>query len=94
MADNAVLAYSGGLDISAAMRWLADKYKMEVIDLTADVGGVGDLKAMEQKALKMGAIKALTLDARQMFGLRERFARTEASELFYRFSCQNKWRSS
>jgi len=67
---------------------------MEVIALTVDIGGVGNLPAIEQKALKVGAVKVLTLDGRKMFGLRERFTRAEASKLFYRFSCQNKWRSS
>ncbi len=67
MADKVVLAYSGGLDTSAAIKWLADKYKMDVIAVTADIGGVGELPAIQQKALKVGAVKALTLDAKKMF---------------------------
>ena len=67
MADRVVLAYSGGLDTSAAIRWLADKYDMEVIAVTADIGGVSDLPAIQQKALKVGAIKALTMDAKEHF---------------------------
>ena len=67
MADKVVLAYSGGLDTSAAIKWLADKYRMEVIALTADIGGVGDLPAIQQKALKIGAVKALTVDAKKLF---------------------------
>jgi len=47
---------------------------MEVIALTVAIGGVGNLPAIEQKALKVGAVKVLTLDGRKMFGLRERFA--------------------
>ena len=74
MADKVVSACSGGLDTSAAIRWLDNKYKMEVIALTVDIGGVGNLPAIEQKALKVGAVKVLTLDGRKMFGLRERFA--------------------
>jgi len=74
MADKVVLAYSGGLDTSAAIRWLDKKYKMGVIVLTVDIGGVGNLPAIEQKALKVGVVRALTLDTRKMFGLRERFA--------------------
>jgi argininosuccinate synthase len=85
MADKVVLAYSGGLDTSAAIKWLADRYMMEVIALTADIGGVGELTAIQQKALKIGAVRALTPDARKMFGLCERFARAEASRLFYSF---------
>jgi argininosuccinate synthase len=67
MADKVVLAYSGGLDTSAAIKWLADRYRMEVIALTADIGGVGDLPAIQQKALKIGAGKALTVDAKKLF---------------------------
>ena len=67
MAEKVVLAYSGGLDTSAAIKWLADKYKMGVIALTADIGGVGDLPAVQKKATKIGAIKALTVDAKKIF---------------------------
>jgi argininosuccinate synthase len=67
MADKVVLAYSGGLDTSVAIKWLADKYKMEVIAFTADIGGVGELPAIQQKALKLGAVKALTVDAKRIF---------------------------
>lgn len=67
MADKVVLAYSGGLDTSAAIKWLTEEHNMEVIALTVDIGGIGNLKAIKQKALKVGAVKALTLDAKKMF---------------------------
>jgi len=67
MSDKVVLAYSGGLDTSVAIRWLAENYNMDVIALTIDIGGVKDLPAIKQKALKVGASKALTLDARKPF---------------------------
>jgi argininosuccinate synthase len=67
MAEKVVLAYSGGLDTSAAIKWLADKYKMGVIALTADIGGITELPAIQKKALKVGAIKALTVDAKELF---------------------------
>ena len=67
MAEKVVLAYSGGVDTSAAIKWLADKYHMDVIALTADIGGVGELKAIQKKALKVGAVKALTVDAKDIF---------------------------
>ncbi|MBM4445821.1 MAG: hypothetical protein FJ023_00475 [Chloroflexi bacterium] len=75
MANKVVPAYSGGLDTSAAIKWLVDKNKMKVMALTADIGGVGEFTAMQQKALKIGVVKALTPDARKNFGLCERFAR-------------------
>ncbi|MBA7627034.1 Argininosuccinate synthase [subsurface metagenome] len=74
MVDKVVLACSGGLNTSAAIRWLDNEYKMEVIALTVDIGGVGSQPVIRQEALKVGAVKVLTLDGRKMFGLRERFA--------------------
>jgi len=67
MADKLVLAYSGGLDTSVAIRWLAQKYDLRVITLTVDIGNVPDLEATRQKALKVGAIKALVVDAKETF---------------------------
>ena len=67
MADKVVLAYSGGLDTSVAIKWLAEKYNVDIIALTVNIGGVDDLPAIQQKALKVGAVKALTLDARELF---------------------------
>jgi len=67
MTEKVVLAYSGGLDTSAAIKWLADKYNMRVIALTADIGGVGELPAIKKKAMKIGAIKAITVDAKKLF---------------------------
>jgi len=85
MADKVVLAHGGGLDSSGATEWLADKHNMDATALTADTG-VSNLLAIRQEALKIGAVKVLTLDARKTFGLCERFARAEASKLSYRFS--------
>ncbi|OIP27362.1 MAG: argininosuccinate synthase [Chloroflexi bacterium CG_4_10_14_0_8_um_filter_46_9] len=65
--DKVVLAYSGGLDTSVAIKWIKDKYSMDVITLTVDIGNVADLEAIRQKALKLGAIKAFVIDAREPF---------------------------
>ncbi|MBI2829565.1 MAG: argininosuccinate synthase [Chloroflexi bacterium] len=67
MADKMVLAYSGGLDTSAAIKWLGQKYHMDVIALTVDVGNERDFSAIRNKALKVGAIKALVVDAKDLF---------------------------
>jgi argininosuccinate synthase len=67
MAEKVVLAYSGGLDTSVAIRWLKENYQMDVVALMADVGGERDLAAAQQKALKVGAVKALVVDAREIF---------------------------
>jgi argininosuccinate synthase len=67
MSDKIVLAYSGGLDTSVAIRWLKEKYGLDVITLTADVGNEKDFSIIRDKALKVGAIKAIVVDARQSF---------------------------
>ena len=67
MSDKVVLAYSGGLDTSVAVRWLIEEYHVDVITLTIDVGNVADLAAIREKALKVGAVKALVTDATEPF---------------------------
>jgi len=59
-----VLADSGGLDTSVAVRWLMEHYQLEVVTLTADLGGDIDLEAARQKALQVGAVDAYGVDAR------------------------------
>ncbi len=67
MPDKVVLAYSGGLDTSVAIKWLKEKYNLDVIALTIDVGNERDFSAIRQKALKVGAAKALVTDAKELF---------------------------
>jgi argininosuccinate synthase len=62
-----VLAYSGGLDTSVAIKWLAQEYGMEVIAVTVDVGNERDFSAIRQKALDTGAEKALVIDVKPRF---------------------------
>ena len=67
MADKVVLAYSGGLDTSVAIRWLMENYHMDVIALMVNMGSERDLPAIQQKALNTGAVKSLVVDARELF---------------------------
>ena len=67
MRQKVVLAYSGGLDTSVAIRWLAENYKMDVIALTIDVGNERDFSTIQQRALDIGAIKAVVMDAKDLF---------------------------
>ena len=62
--DKIILAYSGGLDTSVAVPWLKENYGADVITLTIDLGMV-DLEAIRQRALQVGASKALTVDGRE-----------------------------
>lgn len=63
-----LLLYSGGLDTSVMLKWIQDQYKVQVITLTLDIGQQkDDLKAIQEKALKFGAIKAIVLDIKEEF---------------------------
>lgn len=62
-----VLAYSGGLDTSVAIRWIKEKYDLDVIAVTIDVGNERDLPAIAARAKKIGAVKALIVDGRADF---------------------------
>jgi len=61
-----VLAYSGGLDTSVAIRWLKDK-GWDVIAFTVDLGEKKDLDAIQRRALKTGASAAYVADGRVPF---------------------------
>lgn len=64
----AVLLYSGGLDTSMMLKWIQDEYQAEVIALTVDIGQqADDLEAIRKKALKLGAIAAEVVDAKNEF---------------------------
>src|SRR5438477_12046561 len=62
-----VLAYSGGLDTSVAIRWINEKYDLDVIAVTVDVGNEKDFEIVRQKALRTGAIQAFISDAKESF---------------------------
>src|SRR3977135_2770415 len=61
-----VLAYSGGLDTSVAIRWLKD-LGWDVIAFTVDLGEKKDLDAIQARALKTGASAAYVADGRAPF---------------------------
>ena len=56
------LAYSGGLDTSVIIPWLKEKYGCEVIVVVANVGQVGELDGLKERAIKTGASKFFQLD--------------------------------
>ena len=65
--ETVVLAYSGGLDTSVAVKWIKEKYQMDVIALTIDLGSEKDLASIRQRALDVGAIDAKVVDGRDIF---------------------------
>jgi argininosuccinate synthase len=62
-----VLAYSGGLDTSVAIRWLQDHYEADIVTLTMDLGANASLDEARDRALTIGAIRADILDVREEF---------------------------
>ena len=69
MADRVVLAYSGGLDTSVAVRWLIEHEGVEVVAVAVNVGqaadrGGEDWDAIRNRAIAAGAVEAVVVDAR------------------------------
>jgi argininosuccinate synthase len=65
--EKVILAYSGGLDTSVMVPWIGEKYNMDVITFTCDLGQGEDIEKIRQKALKTGAIDAVAIDAKNLF---------------------------
>jgi argininosuccinate synthase len=69
MTERVVLAYSGGLDTSVAVRWLMENHGVEVVAVAVDVGqaadsGGEDWESIRNRALAAGAVEATVIDAR------------------------------
>jgi argininosuccinate synthase len=62
-----VLAYSGGVRSNAAIAWLADRHRAEVVTVTLDLGQSGDMNEIRTHALSGGAARAHVIDAREEF---------------------------
>jgi len=62
-----VLAYSGGLDTSALIPWLKEKYGYDVVACLIDAGRVKDIPAIMERAKASGAIEAVAIDAKEEF---------------------------
>ena len=63
-----VLLYSGGLDTSVMLKWIQDEYDAEVVALCIDLGQpADDFDAVRQKALDLGAVASLVVDAKEEF---------------------------
>ncbi|MBC8092137.1 MAG: argininosuccinate synthase [Pseudonocardia sp.] len=68
MTERVVLAYSGGLDTSVAISWIAEETGAEVIAVAGDVGQNGeDLETIRRRALACGAVEAVVADMRDEF---------------------------
>ena len=68
MTERVVLAYSGGLDTSVGIGWIARETGAEVVAVAVDVGQGGeDLETIRKRALEFGAVEAVVTDARDEF---------------------------
>src|SRR4029079_1583579 len=65
--DKVILAYSGGLDTSVMVPWIGEKYNLDVVTFTVDLGQGEDIQAIKQKATRTGAVNAVAVDARNLF---------------------------
>jgi argininosuccinate synthase len=66
--DRVVLAYSGGLDTSVCIGWIAAQTGAEIIAVAADVGQGGeDMNVIRQRALDCGAVESIVLDLKDEF---------------------------
>jgi argininosuccinate synthase len=68
MAERVVLAYSGGLDTSVAIGWIAQETGAEVVAVAIDLGQGGeDMEDIRKRALACGAVDAIVVDAKDEF---------------------------
>jgi argininosuccinate synthase len=83
MTERIVLAYSGGLDTSVAIGWLAEETGAEVVAVAADVGQGGeDLDVIRQRALDCGAADAVVADVREEYADRYLLPALRANALY------------
>ncbi|ADD42739.1 argininosuccinate synthase [Stackebrandtia nassauensis] len=83
MTERVVLAFSGGLDTSVAIPYLAEQTGGEVIAVAIDVGQDGeDLNVIRQRALDCGAVEAEVVDAREEFAADYCFPAIQANALY------------
>ncbi|MFH1208698.1 MAG: argininosuccinate synthase [Candidatus Omnitrophota bacterium] len=62
-----VLAYSGGLDTSCAVKWLGENHGLDVICFCAFIGEVKDKAPLIRRAQAAGAIKTIIVDLKDEF---------------------------
>jgi len=77
-----VLAYSGGLDTSVAIKWLGEKYGSKIVTVTVDLGQGEDFKKIGDKALKVGAENHYTIDVKDEFVRNYVFPSIKANGLY------------
>jgi len=87
MTEKAILAFSGGLDTSVVVKYLQEKYEMDVVTITVDVGQGDDPKAIAAKAKKLGVKKHYNIDAKKEFVTKYIFPSIKANALYQKKYC-------
>ena len=87
MTKKAVLAFSGGLDTSVVVKYLQEKYEMDVVTVTVDVGQGDDQKKIAAKAKKLGVKKHYNIDAKKEFVSDFIFPSIKANSLYQKKYC-------
>jgi argininosuccinate synthase len=82
LADKVVLAYSGGLDTSVAIKWIKEKYGLDVVTCTIDVGQHEDLTGIGERGEKIGAVNHYQIDAKKEFATDYVFPSIKANSLY------------
>jgi argininosuccinate synthase len=78
-----LLLYSGGLDTSVMLKWIQDAYEAEIVALTVDLGQPGeDFEIVRDKALRLGALDAIVVDAKEEFAERYVLPAIKANALY------------
>ena len=87
MTEKAVLAFSGGLDTSVVVKYLQEKYEMDVVTITVDVGQGDNPKVIAAKAKKLGVKKHYNIDAKKEFVTKYIFSSIKANGLYQKKYC-------
>jgi argininosuccinate synthase len=82
MKDTIILAYSGGLDTSVLAKWLQEKYDVDLITVTIELGQQTDLEKVEEKAQNLGVKKHYSVDAEEEFVANHVFPAIKANALY------------
>jgi argininosuccinate synthase len=82
LAEKVVLAYSGGLDTSVSIKWIKDKYGLDVVTCTVDVGQQEDLSGIGEKAREIGAVNHYQIDAKEEFAKKFVYPSIKANSLY------------
>jgi argininosuccinate synthase len=77
-----VLAYSGGLDTSVAIPWLAERYTAQIIAVTLDLGQGRELDAVRERALATGAVACHVIDVQEEFAQEYLLPALQANALY------------